>query len=398
MKQPSTTLCWLLFVASVTALMLAGFVGSAGAMGFLLIWVVLALLHARPCLRLLRDSPLLPWLMAGFTLASVLWSQAPVETMKYGLEYAATVACALLAAALLSPRALISALTTALLLIAALSMLLGRHAIDPLTGVDDFVGVFTSKNQLGFFVSLLLLTGITLAIDRLQPSLARLMGVAATLLALPLLAVSHSGTSVVSAGISAFVLLGNLLLSRLSRFTRARLFLAFACILVPICALIAFAGDDITNLLLGALGKDATLTGRTVLWQRAAQLIPNHPLLGIGYQAFWLQNDVNAESLWQEFHIRSRGGFYFHSALIETVIELGLAGAMLLTILVGRLSVDLLRWSWRCGSIPAAFFVGLQFCLLMRAFVEVDFLGQFQIGTFMLLVSCSYAAQRRTEV
>jgi exopolysaccharide production protein ExoQ len=396
-RRPPAAICWGVFVLSVTALLLAGFVGSVGAMLFVLLWSVLAVLYARSSLAAMRNGPMLAWLMAAFVLASVLWSKAPTETFKYGIEYAATVACALLSATFLPPRALISALTVGLLVIAVLSVALGEYAVDPLSGMHNFVGVFTSKNQLGFFLSLLLLAGMALAIDGRQNGPMRLVGVGAALLSLPLLVSSHSGTAVVSAALSAMAMLGNLALSRLSRFTRARLFLALGCTLVPIGALLLFAGDDMANLLLGALGKDATLTGRTVLWQRAAQLIPEHPLLGVGYQAFWLQDDVNAESLWQQFHIQSRGGFHFHSAMFETVIELGMVGAALLAVMVGRVSIDVLRWSWRCGSVTAAFFVGLQFCLLTRAFVEVDFLGQFQIGTFMLLVACSYAAQRLEE-
>lgn len=390
-------LVWGVFVLSLFSLLLAGYVSSVGAMVFLALWVMMALGFGHDAARVLHCGPRLPWVIACLAVASTLWSQAPGETLKFGLEYTATVACALLAAGMMRPRALLSALAAALMAVAVLSVARGTHAIDPLTGADTFVGVFASKNQLGFFVSLLLLAGIALLLDGAQPAIFRLMGLGAIALALPLLVMSHSGTSVVSSGLAALVLLANLCLSRVSRFTRARLFCAGLCVATPLLALLAFGGDDISGLLLDALGKDATLTGRTTLWQHALALIPDHPILGIGYQAFWLQNDMNAESLWHAFHIESRSGFHFHSTWIETTVEIGLIGAGLLLALVLRVAADLLRWSWRTGSVPSAFFVALLFCLITRAFVEVDILGPFLIGTFMLLVAASYARQSPEE-
>ena len=394
--QPPVVLTWWIFFASVTAILLGGFVGSAGAFLFLVMWLLLGLAYGRASLRLLLAGPRLPWLLPCFALLSTLWSQAPSDTLKFGIEYVATAGCAVLAASLLKPRTLVLALTAALLVTAVLSVLFGRQSIDPLTGSTAFVGVFESKNQLGFFVSLMLLAGIALAIDARQAGFARLMGLAAVALSLPLLVLTHSGTSVVSAALAAGVLILDLALSRLSRFGRARLLLAVCVVLLPVALLLVVAGDDVSGQLLSAMGKDATLTGRTVLWRHAAQLIPYHPLFGHGFQAFWRHDDVQAESLWHEFHVLSRQGFHFHSTYVETAIELGYAGVAILVATLLGVFVGLVRWSWRTASIPAAFFVALMFCLLTRSFVEVDVLQQFQIGGFVLFVAATYAARRPT--
>ena len=42
------------------------------------------------------------------------------------------------------------------------------------------------------------------------------------------------------------------------------------------------------DLLFSLLGKDATLTGRTGIWSAVIDSIAKRPLLGYGYQAFWL--------------------------------------------------------------------------------------------------------------
>jgi exopolysaccharide production protein ExoQ len=395
--KPPVILTWATFFFGVTAILLGSFVGSVGAYFFLLLWVLLALAYGRACLGLLLESPRLPWLLPCFAVFTTIWSQSHASTLKFGSEYVATAACAVLAASLLRPRALLSALTATLLVTAVLSVLLGRQSVDPMTGSVAFVGVFESKNQLGFFVSLMLLASVAMAADPHQGLLARLMGCAAVVLSLPLLVLTHSGTAVVSAVLAAIVLVLNFLLSRLSRFGRARVIFAAFVVLIPVALILVFARDDVSAVFLNAMGKDATLTGRTLLWQRAAQLIPNHPLFGYGFGAFWRHDDVNAESLWHDFHVLSRQGFHFHSTYVEATIETGYVGA---TILVGTLIgvfVGLVRWSWSTRSVPASFFVAVMFCLLTRSFVEVDVLQQFQIGSFVLFTAATYAGRRPSE-
>jgi exopolysaccharide production protein ExoQ len=297
----------------------------------------------------------------------------------------------------LKPRALISALTCCLVFTAVLSVVFGKESVDPLTGSSAFVGVFESKNQLGFFTSLMLLAAVALLIDGRQPVSARLLGGVALVLALPLLVLTRSGTAIVSAVLASLVLVANFAFSQLSRFERVRLLGAGVVIMVPIAILLVVAGDDVAGLLLDLMGKDATLTGRTLLWAHALQLIPQHPLFGYGYQAFWRQDTVEAESLWFEFHVLSRQGFHFHSTYLETAIELGWVGAAVLVATLLGVFGGLIRWSWQCRSVAASFFTALMFCLLTRSFVEVDVLMQFQIGAFTLFVAATYAARAPLE-
>lgn len=390
---PPPFLTWCIFVLSVTAIVLGSFVGSAGAYLFMALWIVLGLSYGRGCLHLLGESPRLLWALPLLAVASMVWSQSSTYTMKYGLEFLATAVCAMLAASLLRARALVFALACCLVLVAMLSVVFGKISVDPLTGSSAFVGVFESKNQLGFFVSLLLLASMALLLDGRQNMLARLLGLVALVLAVPLLIRTRSGTAILTAVASAGVLVVNLLLSRLSRFERARLLAIVAIMMVPIAVLLLIAGDDMGALLLSVMGKDATLTGRTLLWAHAMDLIPSHPLLGVGYQAFWKQDTVNAESLWFEFHVNSRQGFHFHSTYIETAIELGYVGAAVMIATLLGVFGALIRWSWRTGAVSASFFTAMMFCLLMRSFVEVDVLMQFQIGGFLLFVAGTYAAR-----
>jgi O-antigen ligase len=73
---------------------------------------------------------------------------------------------------------------------------------------------------------------------------------------------------------------------------------------VLIMALLGIGGANILisaakGELLGALGKDETLTGRTDLWPYVWEMIEKRPWLGYGYQAFWRAGKSEAESIWQ---------------------------------------------------------------------------------------------------
>ena len=391
--SPPVMVVWLVFCASVTSILLGSFVGSAGAYVFMALWLLLGGVYVRRSSAVLTAFGWL-WVFPAFALLSVLWSQETAGTLKYGIEYVGTVGCAILAGALLTPRQTISALMCCLLLTALLSILFGKSGMDPMTGVTTFIGVFESKNELGFFVSIMLLGSLALIMDSRQPMLFRILGLLALGLDGPLLIMTRSGTSQITAVLASGILVGNLFLSRLSRFGRARLFFALIIIMLPSVALIGVAGDGVQDFIVNVMGKDTTLTGRTLLWQHASALIQRHPLLGYGFQAFWRQNDLEAESLWSQFHVMSRQGFHFHSTYMESLIEVGLIGTLALVLtLLGALG-GVIRWSWRTGSVSASFFVALLVCLLMRSFVEVDIMFQFQIGTFLLFLAAYYGRLR----
>ena len=352
--------------------------------------------YGRAAVQLLRQGPWLVWLLPALGFASVLWSQARSETLRFTLEFAITIACAVLAARLLKPRTLLVALTVALMATSAVSLLFGRQTIDGLTGAAVFAGVFGSKNQLGFFASLMLLASIALLIDRGQPVRFRVMGLAAALLSIPLLVTSRSATSIGSVVIAAAALLLGLPLSRLDRYGRARLlFVIFVVMFLP---LLMFAiSPDGEGLILRVMNRDATFTGRTILWRYAAQIIPANPLLGRGFNAFWLHDNPDAEALWATFRLPGRTGFTFHNTLVEAAVELGYVGAFLTVVVVLGTLVGTIRWSWQSKSVSATFFVAVTCCLILRSFAEVDILSPFDMGPFMLTVAATYAALKPRE-
>jgi O-antigen ligase len=64
--------------------------------------------------------------------------------------------------------------------------------------------------------------------------------------------------------------------------------------IIAVCAVLAaaIAGGGVVllapDLVVAALGRDLTLTGRTEIWEASARFVEARPWLGYGYYAFWL--------------------------------------------------------------------------------------------------------------
>jgi len=90
--------------------------------------------------------------------------------------------------------------------------------------------------------------------------------------------------------------------------------------------LILEMGFNITDTVAQSLGRDPTLTDRTVLWQTLLTLDTN-PLLGTGYESFWLGDRLTR--IWLAYP--SIQPNQAHNGYLEIYLNLGLVGLCLLT-------------------------------------------------------------------
>jgi len=95
-------------------------------------------------------------------------------------------------------------------------------------------------------------------------------------------------------------------------------------IIVAIALLVAEWGFGIYAHAIQLLGKDATLTDRTLLWSELLKVDIN-PLFGTGFESFWLGDRFRnfAESRWWQPN-------QAHNGYLETYLNLGLVGLFLL--------------------------------------------------------------------
>jgi len=76
---------------------------------------------------------------------------------------------------------------------------------------------------------------------------------------------------------------------------------------------------------LGSLGKDATLTGRTEIWDAIIEKIGERPWLGYGYDAFW-QPGGGQDYVWYVFRITFTQS---HNGYLDLTVQLGILGLLL---------------------------------------------------------------------
>jgi exopolysaccharide production protein ExoQ len=259
--------------------------------------------------------------------ASVLWAFKP-EFSSIRFVQQVMVVTSILLPAMLADRT--TDLMRGLFLCFALASVLNLFFIPSnptvvVTLQNGYPGYFPSKNQLGEFAALACLVALH---EAHHPRFRRALGIFGVLIAISLLFLSNSKTAF---GLAVLVPL----LARLTLIVRNKTGISIAVLLlfIPFCyfALSSTTGFNmyrISYLLYG----DPTFTGRTTIWAFASSEIDIKPLLGWGYQSFWLVGSdapsvVDAPG-WVKSMPNSHNGYY------DTMLEMGYVGLALLLIFI----------------------------------------------------------------
>lgn len=325
------------------------------------------------------------WIFAFAVLAclSMFWSASPGTTLRASIQYLSHIVCALIAVRTIDIRTLSRGAIAGVAIVLVYSLLFGIYHYDPLDGTYSFVGAFASKNQLGFYASLGIYFAFVAVFTLGERGLwLAAAGGAGAIAAYSLLA-SQSATSVLTTIAIIGLCLCVRAISALRPSSRQGLFAAIA-VFGGVAAVALIYGGAI-DLVLGAFGKDSTLTGRTYLWRQGIEAAQVSPLFGIGYQAYWVQGFSEAERLWEEFYITARSGFHFHNTYIETAVETGLVGLLLLSlVLFTAVAGQLMRLLSADRDVEAIVLFGVAVLLLIRSFVEIDILNPYHVGSFLM--------------
>jgi exopolysaccharide production protein ExoQ len=356
--------------------------GQLAVLAYYGVWLPLVFVDYRQVLG--RYSKYL-WIFAFalFCFLSSFWSQAPSVSLRASIQYLTHVVCALIAMRTVSTLTLTRGAIAGIAVVLLYSLVFGVYTYDAFDGNYSFVGAFSSKNQLGLYASLGLIFATCYVLMWRTFGLWMIgAGVVALLCAYCLIASQSATSAITTAGILAFCV-GYLPVARLSPGNRKIFFISAATLgLIGAVAALQFGAVDV---ILGAFGKDSTLTGRTYLWQQGIEAAHQNPMLGIGYQGFWVVGFADAERLWQDFFITGRTGFHFHNTFIEVVVETGFIGLVLLgMIMLANIFGHLGAMLSRSNDPGSTLLCALSILLLMRAFVEIDVIFPYQIGSFLL--------------
>jgi len=152
-------------------------------------------------------------------------------------------------------------------------------------------------------------------------------------------------------------------------------------------SVIAVLGVAVTALFLdpggsmiGALGKDPTIHGRTEIWSLVLSLHTN-PLIGTGFESFWLGSRL--EKMWA-----AMPNFYMneaHSGYLEVYLNFGWLGICFIAVLVAtgyKRAISGIRRNPERASL----FLGFLLCTMFYAFSEAAFKSMTISWVFLLLV------------
>jgi O-antigen ligase len=313
--------------------------GSPFDRNFLIILQVIALIVLVNRRR--RLGPILRrnWVIGLFFLYAVLsmaWSDYPFVTLKHWIKGIGDVMMVLIVLTEPDVFEAIKRLVTRLgFVLVPLSLLfiwyypaLGRtHTMD---WTPEAVGVATQKNGLGelcdIFGLALLWRFRNAYNDRKDPNRRRRLLALGAVLAMIvwLLHLCNSMTSICALSMAGAVML----LSTLPAFRRRPVFLHLLIAGVIICTLYALFFQS-SGALIQGLGRDATLSGRTVAWPEFLRLV-NNQLVGVGYESFWL--GPRLQRVWvitQGLQINEA-----HSGYVEILLTLGWIGLALMGVLI----------------------------------------------------------------
>jgi exopolysaccharide production protein ExoQ len=340
------------------------------------------------------------WIFAFalFCLISAFWSPAFGTSLRTAIQYLTHIVCALIAMQTVSLRTFTRGAVVGVAVVLVYSLLFGTYLYDVIDGSYSFVGAFSSKNQLGFYASLgIFFSYATVMIYGARRLWLGAAGLISMVSAYSLFA-SQSATSVITTvaiiglciGLQGFMFLA----------PKNRRFFLAAAVVLAIVAGVGALQVGAMDAVLGVFGKDSTLTGRTYLWQQGIAAAGQNPILGIGYQGYWVPGFAEAERLWQEFFITGRSGFHFHNTYIEAMVETGAVGTLLLAgILLTILGGNLKRLLAFARTPESLLCFGIASLLLIRSFVEIDIMNPYHVGSFLFYFTAGkLAAPKRGYV
>lgn len=300
-------------------------------------------------------------LLLLFTFLLVLstaWSVNKWHTFSFSVHLLVTTLLVLYIVARFSLREFVQTLATALGILAVFSViavvLRPDAALHHGLHEGNWRGIYFHKNGLGREMAI---GAVVFVVGGQQKYISKGLAIAGFLLCSTLV--------LKASAVTAWIALGTVL--ALYPFLRALRFQYSVKLIIPIILLL-FAGMIGVYLagnyavVLQMLGKEVTLTNRVFVWGYSWVSILERPLLGYGYNAFWQDSQLILAALdWASPHA--------HNNLLELVLDVGIVGTALITVIVGRSLIRAVRWLLS-GCSEAVWFIMILLLLLLVSVAE----------------------------
>lgn len=307
-------------------------------LAFIVIYMITCFLLAirwRKTLYVLTQSKNIA-LLVGIAILSLLWSINPARTFSRVFALVGTTLFGIYLSVRyhsLSKHLVIISLTFISILILSLLFSIGLRKYGVMGGIHDgaWRGIYYHKNALGKWMTV---SAIVFLLQSTGTDKKRFFWLIALGLSIVALVLSKSSAALIS--LLGLVLIFSLLgILRLQYELMASLITFTMLAVATITVWILDNGDVIFSL----FGKDASLTGRTDLWEFVTEIAMRRPWLGYGYGAFWAANG-GAEEVWRAFAWTPPNS---HNGYIDTWLNIGLIGLLIFAVgFIKNLGISLL--------------------------------------------------------
>jgi exopolysaccharide production protein ExoQ len=214
-------------------------------------------------------------------------------------------------------------------------------------------GIFGQKNLCGLEMLILLLPAFFV---KLTGAYARLLRGGYILTVLVIIAMTRSAGAWVVGGLCVVFVALLKFTTRMRRKDAAAVVIAFVGT-GAVIGVFALANYDA---LMYALGKDPTMTGRTVLWAGLVHIAMRHSLCGYGYTAFW-QGIIRGPSRSLALQMGWPGLAGSENGVLEMWLELGFVGVLLYAAVFVRAVKDALYCIGKRASPATLWYISILF-------------------------------------
>lgn len=324
------------------------------------------------------------WLLIGIAVASVMWSFIPKLTPNRSIALAGSTMFGFYIATRYSIRDQLKLLSWTFATIIVLSLLMviviptygtmsyGIHA-------GSWRGIYTHKNWLGRVMTISGIVFLILAMDEKHQRWRYWIGLGCSF---GLLVLSKSSGAILNC-VTIFSIIP---IYSVFRWRSLIMMPMITGIIIMSSSFLLWFNENSTALL-GSIGKDATLTGRTDMWPYMIDMIAKQPWLGYGYNGFWHDWDSPGAVVWYAAKWTAPNA---HNGVIDLLLQLGLLGTMVFAIGFG---VSLIRGvSWlRVDKSWLSFWPILYLTHLTLSNVSESFLLNFNDLSWVLYVSVAFS-------
>lgn len=300
-------------------------------LGHLLTWMFVAL-HWRKVFAIVIKEKLL-WILIGTVCASIIWSDLPMKTFEEILPLLRVTLFGIYFAARFTIKEQLQLLSWAFGIAALLSLIVcialpsyGVVGVGLIVGQEELVhsgawrGIYNHKTFLGSIMSLGGLILMFCGIDKYKYRYPWMIGAAFLITIFVLLRSTTIGALLIFIVSLFLVFFFQLEQKKFSLFIM--LFVGF----LLVGSLIAMVIVSNAETIFSSFGKDATISGRTLIWPLLINKIQERPWLGYGYHTFWKDGwEGQVADIWRGLI----AGFeppHAHNGFLEICLDIGFIG------------------------------------------------------------------------